>query len=208
MNLTQKSPSMVSRYAHIEYINFIDAYDKLLGIVDLKMKKQLLCFTPLIKPIMDNKEGITIMRNSWIAHIANNDGFDAGMTKLIEDKNLRTDVNSLYVNIMGIISFVHIVEKFFSKEHNSIINKFQNGPDSNRPVQFLNTLKIEYEFLLMIEASRSKTHSENINLDWNKLDNDFDNIREDKITLLERHMKYNSSTLERYDHSTKKYPSH
>ena len=115
MNLTPKSPSMVSRYAHIEYMNFIKAYEKLLGVVDLKIKKQLLCFTPLIKQIMDSKEGITIMRNSWIAHIPNNNKFDVGMTKLIKDKNLPTDVDSLYLNMMGIISFVHIVEKFFLK---------------------------------------------------------------------------------------------
>ena len=186
MNLTPKSPSMVSRYAHIEYMNFIKAYEKLLGVVDLKIKKQLLCFTPLIKQIMDSKEGITIMRNSWIAHIPNNNKFDVGMTKLIKDKNLPTDVDSLYLNMMGIISFVHIVEKFFSKEHSSIINKYQNGPDSNKPKQSIDPLRIERKFLLIVEAVRSKTHSENINLDWNKLGNYFDNIRKDKITLLER----------------------
>ena len=184
-NLTPRSPSVVSRYAHIEFVNFIKAYNKLLGVVDLKMKKQLLCFTPLIKPIMDNKDGIKNMRNLWIGHIPNEDTLEDGMTKLIKDKKLSEDVDSLCLNIMGVISFVHIVEKFFSEEHNSIINKYQNSLDSNNPTQFLNTLNIESEFLLMIEASRSKTHSENINLDWNKLDNYFDSMYKDKITLLE-----------------------
>ena len=182
MNLTPRSPSVVSRYAHIEFMNFIKAYEKLLGVVDLKMKEQLLCFTPLIKPIMDNKEGIKNIRNLWIGHIPNNDTLEDGMTKLIKNKKLPTDVNSLCLNIMGIILFVSIVEKLFHEAHNNIINKYQNGPDSNKPPQFLDPLKIKERFSFMMKAIRSKTYNENINLDCSELDN----ICKAKINLLER----------------------
>ena len=182
MNLTPRSPSVVSRYAHIEFMNFIKAYEKLLGVVDIKMKEQLLCFTPLIKPIMDNKEGIKNIRNLWIGHIPNNDTLEDGMTKLIKNKKLPTDVNSLCLNIMGIILFVSIVEKLFHEEHNNIINKYQNGPDSNKPLQFLDPLKIKERFSFMMKAIRSKTYNENINLDCSELDN----ICKAKINLLER----------------------
>ena len=182
MNLTPRSPSVVSRYAHIEFMNFIKAYEKLLGVVDIKMKEQLLCFTPLIKPIMDNKEGIKNIRNLWIGHIPNNDTLEDGMTKLIKNKKLPTDVNSLCLNIMGIILFVSIVEKLFHEAHNNIINKYQNGPDSNKPPQFLDPLKIKERFSFMMKAIRSKTYNENINLDCSELDN----ICKAKINLLER----------------------
>ena len=68
-------PSFVPYYGTLHLVQFMDAYEGLMGCLTEDQKKPVTCLSDLISGIVEHKGALREVRNKWIAHLQDDGGF-------------------------------------------------------------------------------------------------------------------------------------
>lgn len=155
------------RYASIDMSQFVDYYTKFMKLLEEDEKEIVLRFTPLLKPIFDNRDGLKKFRNNWVGHIQEDDKFEENVADFINRINLPQKMEEYYYMIFAIKTFVDALQIIFDKDLKSLCEKFGKN-DENRPLQ-PNNIDLAYKkFLSKMEDCREnfpKKHKSTIKPD-------------------------------------------
>lgn len=68
-------PQFVSYYGTLHLVQFMDAYEALMGCLTEDQKKPVTCLSDLISGIVEHRGALREVRNKWIAHLQDDGGF-------------------------------------------------------------------------------------------------------------------------------------
>ena len=68
-------PMFVFQYGTMHLVQFMDAYEGLMGCLTDEQKGPVLCLSDLISGMVEHKSVLREVRNKWIAHLQDDDGF-------------------------------------------------------------------------------------------------------------------------------------
>ena len=160
--------SVFSRYAIVDFSQFIDYYHQLLGNLHGVQKQTALCFVPFLKELFENESGIRKLRNNWVAHIQDDDKFTKDLTELVTETGLPNDPNEYYKMSSGINAFIQAIRLILKDDFQKMTAKFNSRRDFFLTGQIFNIdlESIEKDLIKKYEFVKADTASQNLSFPW------------------------------------------
>lgn len=84
----ERCPPFVLHYGILHLVQFMDAYEGLMGHLAPDQKGPVACLSDLICGMFDHKDALVKMRNQWVAHL--------------QDKDMSAEAPSIFVRRVGL----------------------------------------------------------------------------------------------------------
>ncbi len=147
--------SVITRYIILELDNFIDSQNSMMGKLDEKQKKYVVCLSGFLEEIEKNKKVIRKIRDGWIAHIQNEDNFKEDIMDLIKNSTLETGQEIIIMGLC-VIRYVDALKSVLLEEFDNANERYNATRESSVHAVILNNEIIKQIIKQKVELSKQK----------------------------------------------------
>lgn len=164
-----RDPSFVPHYGVLHLVQFMDAYEGLMGRLNPDQKRLVACLSDLISDIQDHRDALRKTRNMWVAHL--------------QDKDMSVEAPSDFVRRVGLpddpawysemfecaIIFADAVQSLLPEIAETASKKTHRTADAG-PAQFVfDPEQIIQNICARLKKTRKKAEKECPNRQWDSL---------------------------------------
>ena len=148
------APSIALQYGVQELVQFVDAYDGLMGRLTDEQNKRVQCATDLISGVVEHRGALREMRNSWLAHPQDDGLFAEGAPGFVRRAGLPADPAAYYEMLACAVIFADTVRALLPEVAGPAVEKFNRTGDA-RPERYCDVLnRVACNVRGRIEAAR------------------------------------------------------
>ena len=163
------APSTASYYGVLHLAQFADAYDGLMGHLTPHQKRLVLCVTDMISGVTVHKKALKNMRDNWIAHLQDDDGFAEDASGLIGHVGMPGDPAAHYEMHVCVIVFVDTVRALLPEIAEPTVEKFNRSGDATPKYHCDGLNRALQNARARLEAARKRAEREFPDMQWGSL---------------------------------------
>ena len=150
------APSLAIHYGILHLVQFLDAYHELMGALDEREKRRVLCATGLISGVTERSDGLRAMRNDWVAHLQGKGWFTEDASDFFRRVGLSGDPSVYYEMMASVIAFVDAVAALLPDVSRQAVEKFNRTGDAEPEWHCVDPGRINQNVRAKLDAVRER----------------------------------------------------
>lgn len=160
------APSLASYYGILHLHQFVGAYHGLMGELDDGQKKIVTCLSDLVSEIDSHRDGLRAVRDSWIAHLQDDDKFTEDASEFLKRAGLPENPTWYREMSECAIVFVDAVQALLPDIAEPVLEKFDRTRDAKPVEHFFNPPLATKNVRARLELAQEKAAEEYPNCPW------------------------------------------
>ena len=152
------APSLAIHYGILHLVQFLDAYHELMGALDKREKKRVLCATGLISGVTERSDGLRAVRNDWVAHLQGKGRFTEDASAFLRRAGLSGDPSAYYEMMASVIAFVDAAAALLPDIARRAVEKFNRTGDAGPEWHCVDLDRIDQNVRAKLDAVREKAN--------------------------------------------------
>ena len=163
------APSLAAKYGIIELVLFANAYNELFGKLNERQRRLVLPLSELVADVVRRKQRFKTVRNSWVAHLQDKDGFAEDASDLLRRNKLPDNLYEYHEMFTRIVIFVDTVQAVLPEIAGPAVDKFNRTHNAGRAMHAGDPEIAEQNVRARLERVRRKAAAMHPDIPWDSM---------------------------------------
>lgn len=159
-------PMFVFQYGILHLVQFMDAYEGLMGGLTDDQKKPVTCLSDLICGILDREDALREARNKWIAHLQDDDGFAEDAPDFLRRAGLPDDPLWYREMFECAVIFADAVQSLLPEVEERVREMVRRALGAEPPKHLFDRMVVDQNIRTRLAKARKKAAKEYPDCPW------------------------------------------